>query len=211
MTIQSECNNIVNVKTGLRKTIQSNNGKLTVEDIFEAYPPAIADMHAGPKIIDTTGVPDYIADAITIFTVPNTITKLRDYAFSNDTTFLGINLQADTVVELGENVFKGTRIDSGEGKIYVPASLVNSYKTAEGWNKYASQIESVTNIPTIKVVHIIETIDRHRTISYMNSTKIENFSFQELKILIKTKKDFSKEIKDESPINRDFNGNKKDT
>jgi len=177
MTIQSECNNIRNVKTGLRKAIQSNNGNLTVEDIFEAYPPAIAEMQPGPKIVDTTGVPDYIADAITIFNVPNTITKLRDYAFSNDITFMGINLQADTIVELGQNVFKGTRIDSGEGKIYVPASLVDSYKTTEGWNKYASQIESVTNIPTSKVVHIIETIDRHRTISYMNSTKVENFSF----------------------------------
>ena len=175
MTIQSQCNHITNVKTGLRKAIQSNKGKLTIEDMFEVYPEAINEMVAGPKNIDTTGVPDYIADAITIITVPNTITKLRDYAYSNDVTFIGINLQASEVVELGNHVFKGTKIETGEGKIYVPTNLVNTYKTADGWNKYSSQIESVANLPTSKVIHIIETLDRHRTIQYMNSTKIENF------------------------------------
>ena len=38
------------------------------------------------------------------------------------------------------DAFEGTYIDLGTGSIYVPASLVEAYKSAENWSKYSSQI-----------------------------------------------------------------------
>ena len=39
--------------------------------------------------------------------------------------------------------FNGTLIASGTGSIYVPASLVDVYKSARDWSKYSSQIFSI--------------------------------------------------------------------
>ena len=38
------------------------------------------------------------------------------------------------------NAFEGTLIASGTGSIYVPASLVDAYKSAENWSYFSSQI-----------------------------------------------------------------------
>ena len=38
------------------------------------------------------------------------------------------------------DAFEGTYIGYGNGSIYVPASLVEAYKSAENWSKYSSQI-----------------------------------------------------------------------
>ena len=38
------------------------------------------------------------------------------------------------------DAFKGTYIELGNGSIYVPASLVEAYKSAENWSKYSSKI-----------------------------------------------------------------------
>ena len=178
MTFQSECNNIRNVKTGLRKSIQRNDGNLTIEDRLEVYPDAIAEMQAGPKTIDNTGVADYTADALNIITLPNNITKIRDYAFADDKTIIGICILANEVVELGRDVFKGTKIDStgpDHGYIYVPSNLVSAYKADTNWQYYSDIIVSTSSMPTANTIHIIETVDKHRTIQYMNSTKISNF------------------------------------
>jgi hypothetical protein len=44
-----------------------------------------------------------------------------------------------------ENVsaFNGTPIASGTGCIYVPAALVNSYKTATNWSSFASKFRAL--------------------------------------------------------------------
>lgn len=48
----------------------------------------------------------------------------------------------DAVPFLGANAFgaKTTKMNTGEGKIYVPASMVDAYKTAANWSNYADQI-----------------------------------------------------------------------
>ena len=43
------------------------------------------------------------------------------------------------VTDFGD-AFEGTDIGYGYGSIYVPASLVEAYKSAENWSKYSSQI-----------------------------------------------------------------------
>lgn len=42
------------------------------------------------------------------------------------------------------NALGGTPIASGEGKIYVDSSMVETYKTATNWSKYANVIEAIS-------------------------------------------------------------------
>ena len=49
---------------------------------------------------------------------------------------------SDSVPSLDVNAFGAstTKMNTGEGKIYVPASMVDAYKAAANWSKYADQI-----------------------------------------------------------------------
>lgn len=65
------------------------------------------------------------------------------YCSSLDTLIL----RANQVVELlGAQHFYQTKIESGQGYIYVPDDLVDSYKAAEGWSTYANQIRSIDEL-----------------------------------------------------------------
>lgn len=46
-------------------------------------------------------------------------------------------------------VFNSTPISRGEGYIYVPAALLESYKTATNWVTYANQIRAIEDYPDI--------------------------------------------------------------
>ena len=41
------------------------------------------------------------------------------------------------------NIFDGTKITSSTGSIYVPASLVNAYKSATNWSQYSNRIFAI--------------------------------------------------------------------
>lgn len=59
-------------------------------------------------------------------------------------------LRWESVCTLGNiNVFYDTPISSGTGYIYVPAALVDSYKTATNWSTYANQIRAIEDYPDI--------------------------------------------------------------
>lgn len=47
------------------------------------------------------------------------------------------------------NAFTGTPIESGDGYIYVPSSLVDSYKAATNWSTFANQIRAIEDYPDI--------------------------------------------------------------
>lgn len=47
------------------------------------------------------------------------------------------------------NAFTDTAIANGTGYIYVPASLVDSYKSATNWSSYANQIRAIEDYPEI--------------------------------------------------------------
>lgn len=65
------------------------------------------------------------------------------YCSSLDTLIL----RANQVVELqGTQHFYQTKIESGQGYIYVPDNLVDSYKAAEGWSAYTNQIRSIDEL-----------------------------------------------------------------
>ena len=61
------------------------------------------------------------------------------YSCSNlSTIYLG-----NTIPTLGEGVFLGTKITSSTGSIYVPASLVDAYKSATNWSQYSNRIFAI--------------------------------------------------------------------
>ena len=63
------------------------------------------------------------------------------YAFENCSSLSKITIGYSSVCSLYDsNVFIGTPIESGTGSIYVPASLVDAYKSAENWSHLSSQI-----------------------------------------------------------------------
>ena len=70
--------------------------------------------------------------------------------FNGCDKLLTLVLGADTVCTLfAENVFNGTAIQAGTGYVYVPRSLVDSYKSATNWSAYASQIRAIEDYPEV--------------------------------------------------------------
>lgn len=47
------------------------------------------------------------------------------------------------------SAFTGTKIARGEGYIYVPSDLIDTYKTATNWSTYANQIRAIEDYPEI--------------------------------------------------------------
>ena len=59
-------------------------------------------------------------------------------------------LRSSTVCELyNSNNFESTPIESGTGYIYVPASLIDTYKTATNWTAHANQFRAIEDYPDI--------------------------------------------------------------
>ena len=66
---------------------------------------------------------------------------IGSYAFNNCTSLSIITIGYTSVCTLHfSNAFNNTPIASGTGSIYVPASLVDAYKSAEYWSYFSSQI-----------------------------------------------------------------------
>lgn len=76
------------------------------------------------------------------------VTNIRAYDFYNCTKLktLIINNTTGVCALANVNAFTGTGIASGTGFIYVPNSLVSSYKTATNWSTYAAQIKSINEL-----------------------------------------------------------------
>lgn len=79
-------------------------------------------------------------------------------ALAADINLFNVFLRSTSVVSIpDQNVFSATPIASGIGKIYVPNDLVSSYRTAEHWSTYESQIFSIDDY-TDESPGLIETI-----------------------------------------------------
>lgn len=68
--------------------------------------------------------------------------------FNGTNSLVHLILRSDTLCSLSAtSAFTNTPIANGLGWIYVPSSLVESYKTASNWSTYANQIVSLDEYP----------------------------------------------------------------
>ena len=79
-----------------------------------------------------------------IIDLPN-ISKIDHYAFQTCCNLSALLIRNEkTVCTLtGINAFNNSAISAGTGYIYVPRSLIDSYKVATNWSTYASQIRAI--------------------------------------------------------------------
>lgn len=71
-------------------------------------------------------------------------------AFHKCTSLTALILRVGTVCTLGNaNSISEGAIANGTGYIYVPSSLIDSYKTATNWSTYASQFRAIEDYPEI--------------------------------------------------------------
>ena len=72
--------------------------------------------------------------------------SIFSYAFVNCSSLKEITLRRRFVCYLeNSNAFSNTPIGLGSGSIYVPSSLVSSYKSASEWSYFSSQIFPINN------------------------------------------------------------------
>lgn len=86
------------------------------------------------------------------FTVVGSI--IRPNAFLNNSNLSEIYIPGSQVTSIVlingvVNAFDGTPIASGTGSIYVPWSLVDTYKERDGWSLYSSQIYTMGETPVL--------------------------------------------------------------
>ena len=67
--------------------------------------------------------------------------SIGNYAFQNCSSLSIITIGYSSICSLNNsNAFSATPIASGTGSIYVPASLVDAYKSATNWSYFSTQI-----------------------------------------------------------------------
>ena len=84
--------------------------------------------------------------ALTTVDLGDTVTDLDSYQFDSCSSLIAVIFRSETVLPLSKHpnfVFSGTPISTGTGYIYVPAALVDSYKVASNWSKYANQFRAL--------------------------------------------------------------------
>ena len=97
-----------------------------------------------PAIVTINGSVFNNIKTLTTVTFGENIADIKVSTFMGCTALTSVTIKATTPPTLGMNVFTNTPIaGSGAGKIYVPASVVDTYKAASGWSTYASHIEAI--------------------------------------------------------------------
>ena len=78
------------------------------------------------------------------------LSDLGSCVFRYDSRLVTVIIRTPTVCVLrSANSFTSTPIESGTGYIYVPAFLVDSYKTATNWSTYSAQFRAIEDYPEI--------------------------------------------------------------
>lgn len=86
-------------------------------------------------------------EGLTKLSLKGNITNINQSAFDGCTGLGAFVLpNVTSTPTLGRNVFKNTPIASGTGYIYVPDTLVDSFKSATNWSVYADQIKPISEL-----------------------------------------------------------------
>lgn len=76
-------------------------------------------------------------------------TSIANYGLRNNGNLETLILRSETMCTLSNYALNGSKIAKGTGYIYVPAALVDTYKSATNWSKLASQFRSIEDYPEI--------------------------------------------------------------
>ena len=100
------------------------------------------------EILDnyTTIIGDYAFNSCSKLTTADfpAVTSIGGYAFKGCSKLMALILRSETMARLiSTTAFTNTPIASGTGYIYVPSSLIDSYKTASNWSTYAAQFRAL--------------------------------------------------------------------
>lgn len=76
-------------------------------------------------------------------------TSISTFAFLKCSALETLILRSETLCTLGGGSLQETPIATGTGYIYVPSSLIESYKTATNWSAYANQFRAIEDYPDI--------------------------------------------------------------
>lgn len=80
----------------------------------------------------------------------NRITSISTNAFNGCTKLATLIIRSSSMATLGgTSAFTGTKIAGGTGYVYVPKSLIDSYKSASNWSNYANQFRAIEDYPDI--------------------------------------------------------------
>lgn len=100
--------------------------------------------------INVTTLPSFCfnkCSGLTSITILGNITEFAGQVFYQASNLEKIVLPNITSVPvMGSNVFSNTKISYREGYIYVPDTLVDSFKSATNWSAYASQIKPISEL-----------------------------------------------------------------
>lgn len=156
-TVVDKLNYLKETKTAIKNALVEKGVEVTDLDTFRSYAQKIADIPAGGEDIstlidgtltnvtsDVTSIRDYAfygCSSITDATFP-LVTSIGVYAFYGCTSLVAlyIGVHSDTVCSLSDS----NAIPSSVTDIYVPETLVESYKVATNWSDFADKIKAYT-------------------------------------------------------------------
>ncbi len=82
---------------------------------------------------------------LTSIEIPNSVTSIGNYAFYGCSSLTSVTIEAGTPPTIGEYCFyddnHGRPLNILNISVYVPCGTLDTYKRAEGWSIYASQIK----------------------------------------------------------------------
>lgn len=79
------------------------------------------------------------------------VTSIANYSMAacSKLSTLILRSAAGVVTNSGSTTLTSTKIANGTGYIYVPAALIEEYKVATNWTKFASQFRAIEDYPEI--------------------------------------------------------------
>nr|DAJ54046.1 MAG TPA: tail protein [Bacteriophage sp.] len=157
----SSCTSVVSINLPAAKTVGKwafmQCSKLATVNLPEATTlessafsscPALTSVTI-PKVTSLPSQGLYNCTALQKIDLP-AVTSISDSVFMMDGKLTAVILRSATLVTLSnKSAFSSSGISAGTGYIYVPSSLVASYKAATNWSTYAAQIRAIEAYPDI--------------------------------------------------------------
>lgn len=117
-----------------------------------------ASLFANCSALEEVEIPLVLAIAAKLFNNCTSLKKvdssaaasIASSAFNNCSALEALILRNTTMATLANvNAFTGSAVASGTGYIYVPSSLIDSYKSATNWSTYSAQFRAIEDYPDI--------------------------------------------------------------